>query len=69
MSTQMKKTPEGRAARGYGRNLDYPKTSEKERRQSWDALEKLWAQGGFRSDGPYPTRDELYDEMTSEHVR
>ncbi|WP_100081735.1 hypothetical protein [Pleomorphomonas carboxyditropha] len=65
MSTQMKRKSEG----GYGRNLEYPEMSEEERRQSWEAIQKLWAQGGFRSDGPYPKRDELYDEMTSEHVR
>jgi len=69
VATQRKTRETDQKTQVYGRNVESPQASEAEREAAWLALEKLWADGGFRSDGPYPTRDELYDEMTAEHIR
>ena len=69
MSTRKKYKREGEASPRSSGKIEYPEMSEEERQLAREALLKAMRESRYRSDGPYPTRDELYDEMFEERSR
>lgn len=69
MSTRKKYKHEGEVPPQSRGKIEYPSVSEEERQLARETLLKAMRESRYRSDGPYPSRDELYDEMFEERSR